>query len=339
MCCYSPRFSGTEGTFRAFLCLVRLNKLQLDSPSSSHYISRGGESISGAKMTPLPPCMSKALTPLSLTRRCNLTSTPRTGATKIYTHIYVQLVQCNKWWTHMYKCNLHSSFSTSVCFDIFALHISVKVLSQVTVCSCQINSPECSLGRFHCTWSGSSCQSPGEARTALANDDYGKRLKFSTMCFILGTMHHSSNQILRMFSFFSKQGLAYIHPLYEYKPKRPLVKHKPATLKGTLSVKCTSTAKLWCLIDLLLLWIFINENQPKRFRLWKGVYVVPSERCSLLLSWHHAKGWKKEKVAAKLNIFLALLTDGGVWSQKTLEEQLDYVIRRRLAHLKSSLCF
>lgn len=88
MCCYSPRFSGTDGIFRAFLCLVRLNKLQLDLPSSSHYVSRGGESIYGAKMTPLPLCMSKALTPLSLTRRCNLTSTPLTGATKIYTHIY-----------------------------------------------------------------------------------------------------------------------------------------------------------------------------------------------------------------------------------------------------------
>lgn len=140
------------GTFTAFLCLVRLNKLQLYSPSSSHYISRGGESIYGAKMNPLPLCKSKALIPLSLTRRCNLTSTPVTGATKIRTRIYVELVQCNKWWTHMYKCNLHSSFSTSVCFDIFVLHISVKVLLRVTVCSCQINSPECSLGRFHCRW-------------------------------------------------------------------------------------------------------------------------------------------------------------------------------------------
>lgn len=47
-----------------------------------------------------------------------------------------------------------------------------------------------------------------------------------------------------MFTFFPpyrSRGLAYIHPLNEHKPPRSLVKGKPATLKGTLSLECMST--------------------------------------------------------------------------------------------------
>ncbi len=69
--------------------------------------------------------------------------------------------------------------------------------------------------------------------------------------------------------------------------------------------------------------------------------VLPSGRRCELPSWLQRKN---VNLWSFVSIFLTLLSDGGLWKSgksqtESLVEQLACVLRGRLAHLKSSLCF
>lgn len=80
----------------------------------------------------------------------------------------------------------------------------------------------------------------------------------------------------------------------------------------------------WLVIASHKLWFFFffltMENKAVGFSFCKRFCVVASECCFQLHSWHIRKGiekrWgRKKKLCPQLNIFLALLTDGGVWAR------------------------
>lgn len=98
-------------------------------------------------------------------------------------------------------------------------------------------------------------------------------------------------------------GLAYIHPPNEHKPPRSFLKCKPATLKGTLSVKCISTEEVWRLIDLLLLPIrcaFLTMANVAMHLSLLQEFV--SWQMSAVLNWTHdtRRGAEKEKKKKRL---------------------------------------
>lgn len=226
----------------------------------------------------------------------------------------------------MYQRKLLSSFSTSLFALIYPCHTLVSKCSRRS----QFAAAKSTRLSVHLAdLAQSSCQSPGEARTALANDDYGKWFKFWTTRFILWTMHCWSNKILLMFTFFSplqNKGLGlHTHSEWTQASKVPCERQTSnleRNLERWMHDYRGGVTSNWLVIASHKRWFFFfltMENKPIDFSFCRGFCVVASECCAVCnCSQDTTRGDKKrggKKLSAQLNIFLALLTDGGVWAR------------------------
>lgn len=130
----------------------------------------------------------------------------------------------------------------SVGCDGSARRLSVKVLSQVAVCSCQINNAECSLGRSQSRVVKVQVRPRLHEQTMIMENALNSelRLLFYELCAFEVI---KSCLCSRFFSPLQNQGLG-LRTLNEHKPPRSLVKGKPATLKGTLSAECMTAEEV-----------------------------------------------------------------------------------------------